>query len=138
MGGRTMSGIQATRETCDSIINDLIKSGFDKVCEEWEVCGSYRRGKKIMSDLDIVFIPRTSEDFLSWFDKIDFEKKVTRVGNYYLKIRNVQVDLFIATKENYGIQKLNFTGPAGFSIFLMGWLRQTGISDNEAYDLYSF
>ena len=115
-----MSGRRASRSEVDEVIEILRNDLFFNQCKEFEVCGSYRRNRDTIGDLDIVFIPWDTENFKVWFDSLKYRKKITPRG-YFLSINGIQVDLFPATEETYGVQVLNFTGPAGFSIFLSGW-----------------
>lgn len=121
-----MSGRRASRTEVDEVIEILRNSLLFNQCKEFEVCGSYRRNKETIGDLDIVFIPWDIKNFKSWFDDLKYEKKITPRG-YFLSINGIQVDLFPATEDTYGVQVLNFTGPAGFSIFLSGWASIYGL-----------
>jgi len=126
MSGKMMDGNRASREEADAVIEILREALFFNLCEKFEVCGSYRRNKNDIGDLDIVFIPRNIGEFEAWFSKLPYEKKQSPRG-YFLSINGIQVDFFPANEDTYGVQVLNFTGPAGFSIFLSGWAAIYGL-----------
>jgi DNA polymerase (family 10) len=90
-------------------------------CERIEVAGSIRRKKSEVRDIDIVLIPKP----LLWHRIIatlqrKMEAEVVKRGDNIaqLTIKDVNVDLYVATPETWGGLLLIRTGSAGHNIRL--------------------
>lgn len=116
---------RATREEVERIVEILKQYGLHDQCEKLEVCGSYRRGRETCGDIDIVAIPKSLDDFKVWFSNVQLQKQIGKIA-YYFSIDNVQIDIFLATKENYGIMVMNYTGPAPFNVLIASLCREMG------------
>jgi len=114
-----------SRKEVEKIVEELKVLGLHAQCEKLEICGSYRRQRQTCGDVDIVIVPKNLDDFKSWFDNVQLKKQVGKIA-YYVSIDDVQIDIFIATKENFGIMTMNYTGPAGFNIFIASMCSEMG------------
>jgi DNA polymerase (family 10) len=90
-------------------------------CEQIEVAGSIRRKKSEVRDIDIVLIPKP----LHWHRIIatlqrKMDAKVVKRGDSVaqLIIKNVNVDLYVATPQTWGALLLIRTGSAEHNIKL--------------------
>jgi len=103
-------------------------------CERCEVAGSIRRRRPEVRDIDIVLIPRP----LMWQRIINklVEKgaKVVIRGSKLARVvlERVQVDLNVASPENWGTILLIRTGSAYHNIRLMNRARSLGLKFSAA------
>lgn len=128
-----MKLIQATE------IAKRIRSSLAPHCERIEIAGSIRRCKPEVGDIEIVCIPKTWETGLfAGADTIvdpDFCAMVDRwptvkgkpTGKYTQRILpdGINLDLFIARPENWGLILAIRTGSAEYShcVLASGWVR---------------
>ena len=119
MSGAALSGRRATREEIDQILEVLGSLGFYDICERYEVCGSYRRGKTESGDIDIVFLPKTKEAYENWFANLEVTKREGLFANNIL-IKGVQIDLFEADEFSYPTMVMTWTGSRGFNMCMRG------------------
>ena len=96
----------AERQEIENILDVLYSLGFKKHCQQFEVCGSYRRGKSESGDVDIVIIPK--ESFEKWFDNLSLEKRyghfsIEKLPGFYAFYGFVMFSLiiFLATVLTY-------------------------------------
>lgn len=126
MGGKTLGGRKCNRDDVLLVIEELKKLKFFDLCEKYEICGSYRRGKKEdMSDIDIVFIPKDIENYKQWFDKLELKKAQTRLIKKVL-INGIEIDLFQADESSYVTMKMMWTGSRGFNLAMRGKMIDKG------------
>lgn len=101
-------------------------------CERIAIAGSIRREKAEVKDVEIVCIPRPYETGL-------FESGIALVVNRWEKVKGelpckytqrilpqgIKLDLFFATRENWGFQLAVRTGSAEYShkVLANGWVR---------------
>lgn len=126
MSGKALNGRRVSREEIESILEKIGKLGFYQLCDRYEVCGSYRRGKPESGDIDIVFIPKDREAYLTWFNDLDIPKRKGFFANNIL-IDGVQIDLFLTNEFSYPTTMMMWTGSRGFNI------RMRGKSHNAGY-----
>jgi len=119
MGGLALDGKKISRKKAESIIEKVKEMGLEAISKKWEVCGSFRRKKEEIGDLDIVLIPASLEDYQSWFESLDVEKFSSNLVDSIL-VEGVQVDFFVATKESYATMIMTWTGSRGFNIVMRG------------------
>lgn len=123
-----------------SEIADKYKNLLAPWCERIEIAGSIRRGKKEVSDIELVCIPRSCHlvPFVTtvkqWI-KIKGEPtgKYTRRKLY----EGIYLDLFIANKNNWGLIYAIRTGSAEYShkVLAIGWVKKGFESrDGVLYD----
>lgn len=96
-------------------------------CERIEVAGSIRRNKPEVGDVELVCIPRTR--FLPQFcEAVKAWKKVKGepTGKYTQRIlpEGIYLDLFMVSRQNWGLIFAIRTGPADYShlVLARGWV----------------
>ena len=117
MSGKALSGKRASREEIEIILDKLYSLGLKEHCQQFEVCGSYRRGKQDSGDVDIVIIPK--ESFKVWFENLDLPKRKGHFADNVL-VNEVQVDFFLCNESDYITSVLTWTGSRGFNIMMRG------------------
>ena len=125
MSGAALNGKRVKREEIESLVGKLLDLGFSDVITKYEICGSYRRGKPDSGDIDVVFIPKSIEEYENWFDNLELEKKKGLLANNIL-IDDVQIDLFMAAENSYATMVMTWTGSRGFNIVMRGKLNDQG------------
>jgi DNA polymerase (family 10) len=98
-------------------IADEFISQIKEFCEKIEVAGSIRRKKPEVNDIDIVIIPKLREHLTQKIRRIS---NVDVQGNKILRTNysGMQVDVYFATKETWGILLLVRTGSKEHNIKL--------------------
>jgi DNA polymerase (family 10) len=127
-----------------AIVADLAPS-----CTRIQVAGSVRRRKEVVGDIEVVAIPRYAPaglfgdcmanllwEHLHASDAYRFTKGDHATGRYYQltlpRHVGVQLDLFLAQPDNWGLTLLVRTGSAGFSTALLArWKRRQGIGRDQ-------
>lgn len=124
------TGERFTREEAarriQPVIEMLEKGGF-----KYEICGSWRRQKEDVGDVDILVEKGSGTHLdlsnlnLDWSgeEKIGFE------------IEGMHVDIKFVPKESWGAGLLHHTGPNGFNIKLRSMAKKKGWKLNE-YGLF--
>lgn len=125
MSGAALNGKRIKREEIEDLVGILLGMGFSDVITKYEICGSYRRGKPDSGDIDVVFIPRSIEEYENWFNNLEIEKKTGLLANNVL-IKGVQIDLFMAAENSYATMVMTWTGSRGFNIVMRGKLNDQG------------
>jgi DNA polymerase/3'-5' exonuclease PolX len=116
-------------------------------CERLAIAGSIRRGKLDVGDVELVAIPRYIEEPSRLWGDTNRVSVLDRVlgqleappsvflerilgGDRYMRLRHVrsglQVDLFITTRDQFGLTLLTRTGPADYSHWLVTEARRRG------------
>lgn len=130
------------------------------VCERIEIVGSIRRMKDFCGDIEILAIPkiRTSKKKAPLGDALGVETKVIRETNLLINFLKkkferrklfiikgkdkyfqlvskdlVQVDLFLANKDNWGLIKMIRTGSAAYSKNFMIESAKTKYESSKGY-----
>lgn len=110
------------RATAEEIVGLL-----QPFCVQIDIAGSVRRKKAMVSDIEIVAIPKPTLDLFGqplertdvdwWLDDTLPQSDVLKNGPRYKQFiyRDTQVDLFLATPMNYGYILMLRTGDADFS-----------------------
>jgi len=103
-------------EDARSIANNFV-SEIKEFCEKVEIAGSIRRQKLEVNDIDIVLIPKLKEHLIQ---KIRNISKVEVQGKKLIRIEysGIQIDIYFATKETWGILLLVRTGSKEHNIKL--------------------
>ena len=107
-----------------------------------EIVGSVRRKKPYTHDIDIMGIA-TLEQFKNAIKNIRREYKVTykengpKIKKIYVEINShrVQVDLYCATPQNYGLTKIIRTGSAQHNMWLASYAISKGFNIKYSYGL---
>ena len=98
-------------------IADNFVSEIKEFCERIEIAGSIRRNKIEVNDIDIILIPKLREHLIQKIRKIS---NVEVQGKKLMRAEYscVQVDIYFATKETWGILLLVRTGSKEHNIKL--------------------
>jgi len=116
-------------EDAEEIAGDVLKELGSHIYLA-EVCGSIRRQKELVHDIDIVMIP--NDESLYAFGDEALEATIIRIGSSTIKLGNaiksffykgIQVELYIATKENFECLRLIRTGSTEHNIRLTSLAR---------------
>lgn len=133
-------------------------------CDRFEIAGSIRRCKPDVKDIEVVCIPKTftssqallggkdvtvrSDGFIRTVNQFVKIKGDAREGKYMQRqyeldredfpgitdIRKINIDIFVATISNWGIQFLTRTGDSDFSrLFLGTILPKHGYKAHDGY-----
>ena len=95
MSGAALSGRRATREEINHLLTELGNLGFYDICEEYEVCGSYRRGKHESGDIDIVFLPKSKEVYENWFTSLEITNAESGAGPSKIRVTYIYICTYI-------------------------------------------
>lgn len=113
----------------------------DKLGKKAIIAGSYRRGKRISGDIDIIWLGDRMEDALDILKEkgaltryIVYSKgnKKMNVIAYLTKPKiKVQIDLYKATKENLSFFLIYLTGNSVFNIYMRKVAASKGLLLNQ-------
>jgi DNA polymerase/3'-5' exonuclease PolX len=128
-----MNLIQATK------IAERVKSELAPHCERIEIAGSIRRRKPEVGDIEIVCIPRTCEIGLFLGSEIEIDPGFCHRVEHWPAIKGkptgkytqrqlpdgIVLDLFMATRDNWGLIYAIRTGSADYShhVLASAWVR---------------
>ncbi len=120
------------------VIAKNIMETLKPFCEKIEIVGSIRRKKQEVKDIDIVLIPK---DIFNLQIKIQKLGKSIKDGLKYKQLRlkeEINCDIFLCDKNDFGVLKLLKTGSQNNNIILCsqakrkGWkLGANGLIDNK-------
>jgi len=105
-----------------------------KVVERAEACGSIRRRKETIGDIDILGISSDPEKAMEAFTKMEIVKEVLAKGTTKSSViveDNIQVDLRIVDKDSFGAALQYFTGSKEHNIKLRELAVKKGLKINE-------
>jgi DNA polymerase (family 10) len=105
-----------------------------KVVERAEACGSIRRRKETIGDIDILGISSDPEKAMEAFTKMEIVKEVLAKGTTKSSViveDNIQVDLRIVDKDSFGAALQYFTGSKEHNIKLRELAIKKGLKINE-------
>jgi len=126
MGGKLTDGKKIARREAEGILSKFFKEFPDEI--HGQVAGSFRRGKYILGDLDVVIedTPAVRRRLSSLWG---FQKngKVKRSGLFM----EMQIDVNLATVENWGAMLLFATGSGKFNINMRGIAKRLGYKLNQ-------
>ena len=108
-------------------IAERVKKELSPFCERIEIGGSIRRRKPIVGDIEIIVIPKP-------YDVGMFESGIATIVKKWEKVKGelpckytqrilpegIKLDLFFATKENWGLIYALRTGSANYSHHILG------------------
>lgn len=120
--------ILTSRAQAEKVLNSLTDS-FAASGIRWEVCGSYRRGKEVLGDLDLLIAANEKgrEIILRSLDSVMVEGPRKIRGIY----KNMQVDFMTAFTLSWGAARLHCTGSREFNIKMRVKAKSLGMSLNE-------
>lgn len=119
-------------------IAERIKAELAPYCDRIEIAGSIRRRKPEVGDIEIVAIPKRVEDGMLFSNIVTHPKfcilvnrwpavKGKPTGKYTQRIlpEGINLDLFMADADNWGLIYAIRTGSAAFSheVLAKGWVR---------------
>lgn len=120
----------------DGIATDLrefMLSGHVQI-DQFELAGSYRRGKETVGDLDILVVSEDSGAVMRRFSEYPSLREVLVQGDTKMSIRlqsGLQVDLRVVPAESFGAALQYFTGSKEHNVQLRGRAKQRGLKVNE-------
>lgn len=125
--------LQQAKQIADGLVKDLLP-----FCERAEIAGSIRREKPEVKDIEIVAVPKllpitdmfgasvgTSSAIEENIQSLltSWNAYTIKNGEKYKMIaladHGIKLDLFIVTKESWGVQFVIRTGPSDFSHWLV-------------------
>ncbi len=105
-----------------------------KEVDKVDIAGSFRRKLETIGDLDILVASSSPAKIMKWFSSQPFVEKVISSGptktSVFLK-ENIQVDLRVVPKDEYGFALLYFTGSKDHNIRLRQLANKMGYSLSE-------
>src|SRR5271157_361886 len=118
-----------------------IKEGFDKITspEMVEVCGSIRRRKEIVRDIDILVAGTNPKKLSAHFLKLPEVEDVIAEGETKTSVRlnlGIEADLRVVSKEAYPYALMYFTGSKEHNVKLRGIAKKKNLKLNE-YGLFT-
>jgi len=132
MGGNLYNGKTIKRESMESLVDSFIMSnglyGIPKI-----ICGSFRRGKQLSGDVELVFHVHSISE------QRELEIEIARIFGWTNKTTpnmhgmygECQFDLFIATDETLGPMLLHATGSWLFNKNMREEARKMGFKLNQ-------
>jgi len=128
------------------IVSQIEKSltGFDSV-QNVIICGSFRRRKETVGDIDILAVSKNSREVMEYFTSMPAVEKVIAKGETKSSVRldiGIDVDLRVVPKKSYGAAMQYFTGSKDHNVALRkiagryGWkLNEYGIFDKRGLQI---
>ncbi len=118
-----------------------IKEGFDKITnpELVDVCGSIRRRKEIVRDIDILVAGADSKKLSKHFRSLPEVEDVIAEGDTKTSVRlnlGIEADLRVVSKEAYPYALMYFTGSKEHNVKLRGIAKKKDLKLNE-YGLFT-
>tara|TARA_R110001592_G_scaffold41946_1_gene136534 strand:- start:1405 stop:1902 length:498 start_codon:yes stop_codon:yes gene_type:complete len=124
------------RSKIENVISKIKESGLFDSFKKYEICGSYRRGAKQSSDIDIVYVADKDFDIKSSLLEKGYQNSFSGFADQ-IYVDDVCVEFFRTSEVNYWLNVLFWTGSAvsnytlKASYFSHGFL----ISPHGIYDL---
>ncbi len=117
-----------------------IKKGFDMIADPdlVEVCGSIRRRKEIVRDIDILVAGGDSGKLSSYFRSLPEVEDIIAEGETKTSVRlnlGIEADLRVVSKESYPYALMYFTGSKEHNVRLRGIAKKKDLKLNE-YGLF--
>lgn len=117
----------------------ILLSSFQNI-EKFEFCGSFRRGKETIGDLDILILKKNDDwsdnkFILKTIEKIAEKVMVSGEQKTSLMISDVQVDIRFVKKYNFVFQVAHATGSKDENVRLRAIAKRKGMALSE-YGLF--
>jgi DNA polymerase (family 10) len=93
-------------ELAEQRANEFVEQIRDG-CERFEICGSIRRRKPLIRDIDVVLIPKPA---VFWPKMAQFNAKTKGEKLVQIIYQGMQIDLYMATPETFETLRLIRTG----------------------------
>lgn len=113
------------------IVNEIKESGL---VEKIEVCGSVRRWKETIGDLDILVVSKKSKQIIKFFTTLNSVKKVLSQGLTKAQVllkQGLNVDLRVVNSQSFGAAIHYFTGSKDHNIHIRRLGLEKGLRINE-------
>ena len=111
-------------------LSEQVLTHVSKCLNPCEVVGSIRRSKPYCKDIDIVGVGSLEDAVkaLCKHFKVEFKVKGPKVTKLYIEteLGKVQIDLYCATPQTFGIHKLIRTGSAEHNMWLASYAIKNG------------
>ena len=133
MGGVACGGLRVKREA-GILIAEKVLSRLGPGVKQYEVCGSIRREKPEVGDVDLVILAPTPEAFDEPIRALFGSRKNGNPKKTGL-IDGVQVDITVATPESWGATLMHCTGSKEWNIIQRGKAQSLGLMLNQ-YGLF--
>jgi DNA polymerase/3'-5' exonuclease PolX len=118
------------REEVAFLISDLLEKAREMNLK-FDVCGSYRRGKKDIGDIDILI----DIDQMYYWESIAtiFEAKIVNKGNVNMDIiyKGIPINFRGVEKDGWGAGLLYLTGSQNFNIFMRSKAKSLSLKLNQ-------
>lgn len=104
-----------------------------------EICGSYRRGKETVGDLDILSVTADKKSTMETFVNYEDVEKILSKGETKSSViikQNFQVDLRLVDTESYGSALIYFTGSKSHNVVIRKLAIKKNYKINE-YGVYA-
>ena len=135
MGGKAHNGRRINRAEAESLFAQIVPQlgAYDRI----ELCGSYRRGKTDMGDLDIVIVPtnvvrHTTAGPRNLFDSLEQLFNTPDISDTRANVRGlidgVQVEFYLCNVDNWGSNVQMWTGSMLHNIRLRARAKKLGFS----------
>jgi len=134
VGGEAEGGRRVSREEGLRVAQAVIDKLRDH-SERVEIAGSLRRQKSTIGDVDLVVLPRDKERVLQ-FLKETFGLQQNGEPKRKGLIDGVQVDIYLATEDDFGTQMMMWTGSKNWNIVQRMKAKRKGLKLNE-YGLWA-
>lgn len=144
-----MSSGRMRREDAEKVIEQIKPMLMGPA--DFYVCGSYRRGKAFVGDLEIVALADDARGVLARLDLLEHEGmiqkaryKIKKTGKYTnrwgdryrgfcLQGSDFKIEVFMANPNNFGFIQWLRTGPGDANHALMTWLYDTRLKFEGGY-----
>lgn len=111
-------------------IKDILKP----CCDNIEIAGSIRRQKAEPHDIDVVLIPKNKDEVISILNMLGTKESGGEKKAAWI-VDNVKVELYFATKGNWGSFLLMYTGSKEYNISMRYKAKKMGLMLNQ-YGLF--
>ena len=126
-----------SRENINKVIEKIRKALcniVDGTDVQMEICGSYRRGKELCGDIDVLFKISTDEQWnkiLIAIHSISNEILTHGLKKSNVLIDGIQVDIAFSYPDSWGTAVLHYTGPVEENFRLRKIAKAKGLRLNE-------
>jgi len=130
MGGKLLGGKETTRTEADQVVVEFVKQYAEHITT-WQICGSYRRGKARLGDIDLVV--QTSQEkrlLLNMSIQKDYGVPWSHARKPIL-INGVQLEVHLCLPEYWGAMILYATGSGGWNSGLRLKAAERGLKLNR-------
>ena len=135
MGGKLLGGRKVSREEARDITMEFATK-YEYYIEKYEICGSYRRGKDELGDIDLVIVV-SKDKILQLGMEIQKEHDVPWSHKRKSILYNgVQLEVHICQQDHLGAMLLYATGSGGYNAELRLYAAERGYKLNR-YGLWA-